>query len=152
MKRIIALSLLASAALMSCNSTPKKTTTDKPAEQVVAKTSCCSAKKSSSCCDKKDTNVKAYYFHNTRRCVTCQTVESVASEALLTKNIKLQSINLEEKEGKELAKQLGVSGQTLLIVNGDKKENLTNFGFLNARSNPDLFKKKVLATVETLTK
>ena len=151
MRKLIILSVAVATSLVACKSTTKKTTETK----VVAKTeqaACCSANKTASCCDKKESAVKAYYFHNTRRCVTCKTVESVATEALLTKNITLQSVNLEEAEGKALAKKLEVSGQTLLIVAGDKKENLTNFAFLNARSNPDLLKSKINATVDALNK
>lgn len=151
MRKLIILSVAVAASLVACKSNTKKTTETKAVAKV-EKTACCSAEKTASCCDKKESAVKAYYFHNTRRCVTCKTVESVATEALMTKNIALQSVNLEEAEGKALAQKLEVSGQTLLIVGGDKKENLTNFAFLNARSNPDLLKSKIIATVDALNK
>jgi hypothetical protein len=153
MKRIIGLSLVIAATLVSCNSTPKKNTEKKTTEPTAElASSCCSKTKTKSCCNKTETKVTAYYFHNTRRCVTCETVESVAREVLKIDNINLKSINLEEAEGKALAEQLGVSGQTLLIVAGDKKENLTNFAFLNARSNPELLKSKIKACVAELNK
>jgi hypothetical protein len=78
------------------------------------------------------TKLEAYYFHNATRCVTCKTVESEAKtilKELYGDNITFQSLNLEDKTTKELAKKLKVSGQTLLVVNGSKKVNLTNDGF-----------------------
>jgi len=84
-------------------------------------------------------NVEVYYFHYTRRCLTCQAVETVSGEAvkeLFGDRVPFLEINLDEEDGKDKAKELGISSQALLIVNGDKKINITNEGFLNARSNP----------------
>ncbi len=81
-------------------------------------------------------DIEVYYFHYIRRCVTCQTVETVSGEAvkeLYGDSIPFTGFNLDETEGKEKAKELGVSGQTLLIVSGNKKINITNEGFIYAR-------------------
>ncbi|UCG27959.1 MAG: hypothetical protein JSV24_00975 [Bacteroidales bacterium] len=91
-------------------------------------------------------NIEVYYFHYTRRCVTCQAVETVSGEAvkeLYGETIPFTGYNLDETEGKEKAKELGISGQTLLIVNGDKKINITNEGFMYARSNPEKLKQVI---------
>ncbi len=90
--------------------------------------------------------IEVYYFHYSRRCVTCQAVEAVAQDALIDfykGRIALKSVNLDDKTNSDLAKKLGVKGQSLLIVKGDKKIDLTNEGFLNARSNPDKFARKI---------
>lgn len=97
------------------------------------------------------TKVEVYYFHNTRRCATCQSVESVTKEALEEtypeemKNgeIIFQSLNIEEDENEELAKELEISGQTLLFIKDGEKMDLTNDAFMYARSNPDKLKKKI---------
>jgi hypothetical protein len=97
--------------------------------------------------------VEAYYFHFARRCVTCRTVERVSSESLQElygKKIQLKSINLEEKAGETLAKKLGVEGQSLLFVNGNKKVDLTVDGFMLAQTAPEKFKEKIRTTVESL--
>ena len=75
--------------------------------------------------------IEAYYFHFTARCATCKTIEARAKENLETLYpnlfkqglITFQSVNLEEAPTMQLAEKLGVSGQTLLIVKGDKKIN-----------------------------
>lgn len=97
--------------------------------------------------------LEAYYFHNATRCVTCKTVESEAKtilKELYGDNVTFQSLNLEDKTTKELAKKLKVSGQTLLVVNGSKKVNLTNDGFLYAVTNPEKFKSVIKTKVDPL--
>ena len=102
--------------------------------------------------------IEAYYFHFTARCVTCKTIEAKAKENLETLYpnqfkqglITFQSLNLEEISTKPIANKLGVSGQTLLIVKGDKKINLTNEGFMYAVVKPDKFKEIINEKVDGL--
>ena len=97
--------------------------------------------------------VKAYYFHNTRRCVTCKAVEDVAYNALKELSagkILLKSVNLDDKTNKNLINKIGAKGQALLIVKGDKKIDLTTDGFLYARTDPDKFVQKIRETLDSL--
>jgi len=102
--------------------------------------------------------IEAYYFHFTARCVTCKTIEAKAKENLETLYpnqfkqglITFQSLNLEEASTKAIADKLGVSGQTLLIVKGDKKINLTNEGFMYAVVKPEKFKEIINEKVDGL--
>jgi hypothetical protein len=98
-------------------------------------------------------SVTAYYFHLTRRCVTCQSVEKVTSEILKElygDKIVLKAVNIEEAEGKALAKKLGVAGQSLMFINGDKSVNPINDGFMYARTNPEKLKEKIKETVNSI--
>lgn len=103
-------------------------------------------------------NIEVYYFHFTARCVTCKTVEAEAqknietlyAEQLKSGKISFQSINLDDDSSKAIAEKLGISGQTLLIVCGDQKINITNDGFMNARSNPDKFKQIMKEKIDKL--
>jgi DNA-binding XRE family transcriptional regulator len=104
----------------------------------------------------KTADIEVYYFHNTRRCATCNAVEQVTRETLeegypeqmKSGVISFQSLNIEEGETEALAKKLGVSGQTLLIVKGDKKTDLTNDAFMYARTKPDKLKEKVKNAID----
>ncbi len=99
--------------------------------------------------------VQAYYFHNATRCVTCKTVEAEAKanlKELYGDKVSFQALNLEEKATRELAKKLNVSGQALLVVNGNKQVNLTNEGFLYAVTNPEKFKSVIKEKVDPLLK
>jgi len=102
--------------------------------------------------------IEVYYFHFSRRCITCNAVESVTKETIReyfsdkvkSGKITFKSINLDEEEGEKIAKKLEVSGQTLLFVSGSEKINLTNDAFMYAKNQPDKLKAKVKTTIEKL--
>jgi len=99
--------------------------------------------------------VEAYYFHLTNRCVTCKAVEAEAKkdlEALYGGKVSFQSINIEDDESKAITEKLKIEGQTLLLVKGDTKINLTNEGFMYARNNPEKFKSIIKEKVDSLLK
>jgi hypothetical protein len=105
-------------------------------------------------------DVEVYYFHMTTRCVTCKTVEAEArkniemlyADQYKTGKISFTALNLEEAAGKALGERLGVNSQTLLIVKGDQKINITNEGFLYAVSKPDKFREVIKEKVDPLMK
>lgn len=102
--------------------------------------------------------LQVYYFHFTKRCATCNAVENEAKVALemfyadqlKEGNIAFTSLNLEEDDGKKVAEQLKVSGQTLLLVKGDQMVNLTNEGFMNARTNSGKFHEILKSNIDKL--
>ena len=102
--------------------------------------------------------LQVYYFHFTKRCATCNAVENEAKVALemfyadqlKEGNIAFISLNLEEDDGKKMADQLKVSGQTLLLVRGDQMVNLTNEGFMNARTKPDKYHEILKSNIDKL--
>ncbi len=102
---------------------------------------------------KKSEKIEAYYFHNTARCITCRAVELESKkdlESLYGNKVVFKSINIQDATNKEITKKLDISGQTLLIVIGDKKINLTNEGFMYARTNPVKLKEIIKAKVDEL--
>jgi phage portal protein BeeE len=102
---------------------------------------------------KSTAKVEAYYFHNAVRCTTCKTVEAEAKtdlKELYGDKVTFQALNLEDKTTNEIAKKLEISGQTLLVVKGDTKINLTNEGFLYAVTDPDKFKSIIKEKVDPL--
>jgi hypothetical protein len=109
---------------------------------------------------KKTSPTEVYYFHMTRRCNTCQTVEKVTEEAMneffvdaIKKGeVAFRSVNLEDKENKELVKKLKVQGQSLLIVNGKEKIDITDKGFLYAVNEPAKLKAEIKTSVEKFAK
>ncbi|MCW3788112.1 nitrophenyl compound nitroreductase subunit ArsF family protein [Plebeiibacterium sediminum] len=154
--KVSLLSLIAVIAF-SCNSSSPKTEA-KVEEKSCASEGCCLG----SCCEKadqevaaaddiSDSKVQVYYFHATRRCATCQAVEEVTKETIeqnFIDQVGFVSINRENET--ELAEKFKVSGQTLLIVSGDKRIDLTSEAFLNARTNPEKLTQKIVATINSL--
>ena len=109
---------------------------------------------------RKTTPTEVYYFHLTRRCATCQTVEKVTEQAVnesfpdAVKNgdVFFKSINIEDKENKALVKRLKVEGQSLLIVNGKEKVDIVDKGFMYAVSDPDKLKAVVKENIQKYVK
>lgn len=105
-------------------------------------------------------DVEVYYFHMTLRCTTCKTVEAEArknveilyADQVKSGKISFTALNLEEATGKAMGEKLGVNSQTLLIVKGDKKVNITNEGFLYAVSQPQKFTEVMRAKIDSLIK
>jgi hypothetical protein len=103
-------------------------------------------------------NVEVYYFHYERRCATCMAVENESEKALnelypekmKSGEMTFLSVNLEDKTNDGLAEKLKVDGQSLLVVKGEKQENLTNTAFMHARNNPDKLKKALKESIEKL--
>jgi hypothetical protein len=104
--------------------------------------------------------IEVYYFHFTRRCMTCNNVEKVSKEAVLQQyadkvkagEITFQSINLDEKEGEAVGAKLKVEGQSLLIISGDQRVDLTDKGFMYANNSPDKLKAEIKKAIDKMLK
>jgi hypothetical protein len=105
-------------------------------------------------------DVEVYYFHMTTRCATCKTVEAEArknvemlyADQFKSGKISFTALNLEESTGRSMGQKLGVNSQTLLIVKGDQKINITNEGFLYAVSQPQKFTEVMKTKIDLLIK
>jgi len=102
-------------------------------------------------------NVNVYYFHFTSRCATCLVVEENARkavEALYPNEVKtgeysFASLNLDEASAKEIADKLGVGGQSLMVVRGDKKIDITSAAWLAAHD-PDKMKVEIKSGIDKI--
>jgi hypothetical protein len=108
----------------------------------------------------ENSDVEVYYFHMIMRCATCKTVEAEARknvemlypDQVKSGRISFIALNLEEATGKSMGEKLGVNSQTLLIVKGDQKINITNEGFLYAVSQPQKFTEIMKSKIDPLIK
>jgi len=104
--------------------------------------------------------VVVYYFHFTRRCITCNAVEAETKNILeatyptLLKSgkISFKALNLDDESSKSLAEKCGVEGQSLLVISGAKRMDLTSQGFMYARSNPEKLKIVLKSAIDPLIK
>lgn len=102
--------------------------------------------------------VEVVYFHFTRRCMTCNAVEvetKKSLEALYAKQVKagiitFKSINLDEAASKAAAEKWGAEGQSLLVMMGDKRVDLTSQGFMYAVSSPEKLKAELKKAIDPL--
>ena len=104
------------------------------------------------------TKVEVYYFHYTRRCVTCQAVESetlksvkqLYPEQFKKGLITFKSVNLDEKKNKSLADKCKAEGQSLLVISNNKRADLTEKGFMYAKDQPDKLKAGLKKVIDPL--
>lgn len=116
------------------------------------------AQKTNSTTPAPTVKTELYYFHFTRRCATCQAVESetlkaisaLYPEAFKSGKITFKSVNLDEKNSEAMAKKCKAEGQSLLIVRGNKRFDLTDTAFMYARSNPEKLKAALKKTIDPL--
>jgi hypothetical protein len=106
----------------------------------------------------KPSKVEVYYFHYTRRCVTCQAVESETQKSILALYplqakkglVTFKSINLDEKSSEAIAAKCKAEGQSLLITSSNKRVDLTDKAFMYAKSNPTKLKAELKKTIDSL--
>ncbi len=102
--------------------------------------------------------VEVYYFHFTRRCMTCNAVETESKKAVtalypkLVKSGKItfQAINLDDASSKAAAEKCGVEGQSLLVIGSGKRIDLTSQGFMYAVSNSEKLKAELKKAIDPL--
>lgn len=109
-------------------------------------------------------HVEVMYFHGKQRCATCMAIEKYAREVVEKdfanekKNGKVvfKIVDISTDEGKKIAKKYRVTWSSL-FVNGwkagkEKRNDMTQFAFKNARKNSDEFKRGVSGKIKQLMK
>lgn len=106
--------------------------------------------------DIKEGQKEVLFFHNTRRCVTCDAIEN-ETKKVLSENfsdevkkgeIVLKIYDAEEKANRELVKELGVTGTALIVRDGDEIKNLSSKGFMYAVKQPEKLRKAIIKALE----
>ncbi len=115
--------------------------------------SCGSGDNSANAKSPEKDRVEVIYFHGKQRCATCMAIEKNAKEVVNTlfanelKNgiVVFKTVDISTPEGEKIADKYEVTWSSLFVNKwNDGKEirnNLTEFGFGNARKNPNGFKK-----------
>lgn len=108
--------------------------------------------------------VEVIYFHGKQRCATCQAIERNAKELVNTmfanevKNgtVVFKTVDISTPEGEKIADKYEVTWSSLFVnkwENGEEtRNNLTEFGFSNARNNPNGFKNGIAKKIRQLLK
>lgn len=109
-------------------------------------------------------HVEVMYFHGKQRCATCMAIEKYAREVVekdFTNEKKkgkvvFKIVDISTDEGEKIAKKYRVTWSSL-FVNGwkagkEKRNDMTQFAFKNARKNSDEFKRGVSGKIKELMK
>ena len=108
--------------------------------------------------------VEVLYFHGKQRCATCQAIEketkalidSQFADAVKSGKVRFRVVDITKAENEALADKYEIIWSSLVLVKYDNgketSENLTQFAFANARSNPAQFKKELAAKINQMLK
>ena len=109
-------------------------------------------------------HVEVMYFHGKQRCVTCMAIEKYAKEVVekdfadekKSGKVVFKVVDISTDEGAKIAKNYRVTWSSL-YVNGwkkgkEKRNDMTQFAFKNARKHTDDFKKGVSGKIKELLK
>ena len=104
-------------------------------------------------------HVELLYFHGKQRCITCRAIERYSKEvvdSLVATGISADELIfrvVDVDENEEIADSYEVSGSALFLVKYDdgheRRDDLTSFGFGNAKNKPDVFKKGLTDKIES---
>ncbi len=145
MKTSILAFIMGLIIITSCNNSEKKNNNKSDEDRKVENT--------------ENLKLRVYYFHTTRRCPTCNSIETNVKDVLdnnfkneLTNGIiNFQSLNIDEKNNEKIAEKYKVYGSALHFIkidkNNEKDFDLTDYAFSNSKSNTEKFKKEIKDTI-----
>lgn len=96
--------------------------------------------------------VEVIYFHGKQRCPTCMAIESCTKDVVNTLfanelkdgSLVYRTVDISTPEGEKIADRYEVTWSSLFVNKWEDghetPDNMTEFGFTNARSNPDAFR------------
>lgn len=108
--------------------------------------------------------VEILYFHGKQRCATCNAIENSVRELVSTEfaaevangTLSLKIVDISTPEGEALADRYEVTWSSLFVNQWkdgkETRDNLTRFGFANARNNPEIFKDGIVQKIRQLLK
>ena len=144
---------------------------------IIGLTSCTTAVQKEE--DSPNDGVDVLYFHGKQRCATCQAIEKETKELIDTQfadevkdgKLRFRIIDITKAENEALADKYEITWSSLVLVKynagsvidevashqksticEEKAENLTQFAFANARSNPAQFKTELAAKINQMLK
>lgn len=109
--------------------------------------------------DQVKDHVEVIYFHGKQRCLTCKAIEKYTAEVIdntfadeVSKGkVVFKMVDISTPEGEALADKYEVSWSSLFVntwKGGEEtRDNLTEFGFGNARKNPDKFRQGLIEKI-----
>lgn len=100
--------------------------------------------------DQTDGQVQVLYLHGTQRCRACVAVGSYSQEVvsnLADSNVVWKEIDLSTPQGELTGDKYQIAGSGLVVVNGNRWENLTGMAFRYALTDTLKFKNDLEAKI-----
>ena len=141
--------LLASILFTACIQSPQQTENRQFASEFI---------------ENPNLKLQIYYFHTTRRCPTCNSIEdnvklvleSDFKDEIEQGIINFKALNIEDAENKALAEKYQATGASLYLIDiqdGKETDNdLTSYAFTYSRREPEVFLQGMKDTINPLIK
>lgn len=92
-------------------------------------------------------------MHGKQRCATCKAI-GLEAEALIKElgdgRVVMKTVDYSTADGEKIADKYEIASSSLLVVCGDKVQNLTADGFQYARNNPAQFKQRLKEAIDKM--
>ena len=107
-----------------------------------------------------DDIIEVYFFHFSRKCANCEAIKSETA-SILKENypdewsegkIVFRMVNTETKQGLQIAEDLDIVGQQVLIFMGEKWSEVTQPAFLFAHEDPNRYARILVEEINRLNK
>lgn len=120
---------------------------------VIGLMSCGNGKNTANAKSLEKDRVEVIYFHGKQRCATCMAIEkntkelvnSMFANELKNGSVVFKTVDISTPEGEAVADKYEVTWSSLFVnkwkEGKETRNNMTDFGFTNARKNPEGFKK-----------
>lgn len=100
--------------------------------------------------------IQIVLFHLAQRCESCNAVEretmgvleEAYEEEVLSGKVSFVSLNFQDEKGKQAAKHLQASGQSLFVTKGDSVTDLSSEAFMFASTHPARYREALLNTLD----
>lgn len=99
------------------------------------------------------TPVEVIFFHTNYRCESCEAIKSETTKIIheiYGDKVHFAMYNLDDKSGQKPATQLNIRQQTLLVIGGKKRSDITAIASLYAHANPERYREKLKETIDSI--
>lgn len=96
-----------------------------------------------------EAKVNVYYFYGRQRCITCNTLQEVAKDAIMSnfkgnRDVAFLEIDFSKRENGALADKYEIVFSSLVIASGDSHKDITDEAFAMVMSNPEGLKSLIV--------
>ena len=96
-----------------------------------------------------EAKVNVYYFYGRQRCITCNTLQEVAKDAIMSnfkgnRDVAFLEIDFSKRETGALADKYEIVFSSLVIASGDSHKDITDEAFAMVMSNPEGLKSLIV--------
>ena len=99
------------------------------------------------------TPVEVIFFHTNYRCESCEAIKSETAKIISEiygNKVHFAMYNLDDKSGQKPATLLDIRQQTLLVIGGEKRSDITAIASLYAHANPERYREKLKETIDSM--